>query len=171
MIDPHPDKVSPVDRSMASVFGKYPVSHRGYGVTNAGGTILEVDRIDSPAIAQFLGEVKSKKKGKHSLALANKVLQSMMPGLTGAPSASAPSASAPATVQPKIQTAPSVQTPKAPAAPAVELLPYMPLSGSSQKENKSSMASNNQSTTPNISPVDLNNEELIVIKSIYNIVG
>ena len=43
--------------------------------------------------------------------------------------------------------------------------------GHQQQQSQSSASSANQTVSPNISSQDFNNAELIVIKSIYNLVG
>ena len=82
VLNPPTSGISPIDRSMMAIFGEYPgVPPEAKGVTAVGGTILEVAAIDDPAIAQFLGEVKTKKMGPETMNLATKILNSMLPGL------------------------------------------------------------------------------------------
>jgi hypothetical protein len=171
VIFPSSNNVSAVDRSMAGVFGKYPVSHKDYGVTAAGGTILEVDRIDSPAIAPFLGEVKNKTKGEHSKALARRVLNSMASGLSGAPRAHPTSSqSAPAIQSPQISRQKTLPLPPgAPKPPTIQPL-YVSANGQSS-QGESSSSGGLQKQVPSINPEDPNNLESLVVKSIYNIVG
>ena len=98
VLRPETNRVSSVDRAMASVFGNYPgIKPLEKGVTAAGGTILEVAAIDDPSIAMYLGEVKKGTIGKESTNLANKVLNSMLPGLKNTPTSTqaTPSTSAP----------------------------------------------------------------------------
>ena len=176
VIFPAPSQVSAVDRSMAKVFGQYPVSHKGYGVTAAGGTILEVDRIDSPAIAPFLGEVKNKTKGKHSKALATQVLNSMSQGLSGAPQP-IPASYSPISPQPQIQSrSPSAsQIPGPPGQRDVQIITVPPLSSTTAAAAKNttatSSASGGQKQVPPLRAEDANNFDMMVVKSIYNIVG
>ena len=171
VIFPSSDNESAVDRSMAGVFGKYPVSHKNYGVTAAGGTILEVDRIDSPAIAPFLREVEGGTKGKHSRALAQKVLNSMAAGLSGTPRAHPTSAqSAPAIQSPQISRQKALPLPPgAPKPPTIQPL-YVSANGQSS-QGESSSSGGLQKQVPSINPEDPNNLESLVVKSIYNIVG
>ncbi len=171
VIYPSPNNVSSVDRAMAGVFGKYPVSHKDYGVTAAGGTILEVDRIDSPAIAPFLGEVKNKTKGEHSKALARKVLNSMASGLSGTPRAHPSSATPAGAVQsPQISRQKTPPPPGAPQPQTVQPL-YVPVPNGQSSQGQSSSSEALQKQVPSINPEDPNNLESMVVKSIYNIVG
>lgn len=171
VIFPSSNNVSAVDRSMAGVFGKYPVSYKDYGVTAAGGTILEVDRIDSPAIEPFLREVEGGTKGKHSRALAQKVLNSMAAGLSGTPRPHPSSATPAGAVQsPQIRQKTPPPPPGAPNPPTVQTV-YTPVPSADSSQGGSSSSGGLQKQVPSINPEDPNNLESLVVKSIYNIVG
>jgi len=177
VLNPDRSKISSVDRSMAAVFGNYPgVTPQEKGVTAVGGTILEVAAIDDPSIGQFLGEVKKGTVGKESMNLASKVLNSMLPGLSGGGAMEVPP---PAPILPSPTSIPSTSIsplqkttpPKAPSTPSsssqTSVLP-LPTGGQGAP---SSGASPSQRRAPGFSAEDLNNADLIVVKSIYNIVG
>lgn len=177
VLNPDRSKISSVDRSMAAVFGNYPgVTPQEKGVTAVGGTILEVAAIDDPSIGQFLGEVKKGTVGKESMNLASKVLNSMLPGLSGGGAMEVPP---PAPILPSPTSIPSTSIsplqkttpPKAPSTSSpsgqTSVLP-LPTGGQGAP---SSGASPSQRRTPGFSAEDLNNADLIVVKSIYNIVG
>ena len=94
---------------MAAIFGNYPgVPPEAKGVTAVGGTILEVAAIDDPAIGKFLGEVKAKKTGPETTALATKILNSMLPGLGAQPSQASQAAQPPA-AQPQTKAIPTAE--------------------------------------------------------------
>jgi hypothetical protein len=192
VLNPHSNKISSVDKSMASVFGNYPgVPVEAKGVTAAGGTILEVAAIDDPAIAMYLGEVSQGKVGKHSLALANRVLGSMLPGLKGGGSISQPSpnllnmfsnagSKEAQSIQAKLNrgTSPTVVQPsgssvRVPGPPVTMggggTTAVLPVPVSQQVPSSGSSAS--QAKVPNFGAEDTSNYDLIVVKSIYNIVG
>jgi hypothetical protein len=107
VLRPETNRVSSVDRAMASVFGNYPgIKPSEKGVTAAGGTILEVAAIDDPAIAIYLGEVRKGMIGKESKNLANKVLNSMLPGLKNPPKSKTTTSQ-----KPSVQVTPSTPAP------------------------------------------------------------
>lgn len=164
VLRPYSNQVSSVDRAMAAVFGNYPGIKPGEkGVTAAGGTILEVAAIDDPAIGQFLGEVKKGRIGKHSMALANKVLNSMMPGLSGSVASTQPA---------PVKKLPAPSVPPAPVSPAGSTVKVVYSTTGPQKGSAATAGSSaNQKRIPAFSAIDANNFEMLVIKSIYNIAG
>jgi len=190
VLRPESDRVSSVDRAMASVFGNYPgIKPSEKGVTAAGGTILEVAAIDDPSIGMFLGEVKNGMIGNESLALATKVLNSMLPGLSDSPSMLPGGQGYNGITPTQAQTGQvsgSTSSPgnatisrpttvlRVPGPPSMHgggggsggVLP-IPVGG----QGSNSAASAAQKQIPGFSAEDSSNFDLIVVKSIYNIVG
>lgn len=162
--------LSPVDRSLAAAFGDFGRSFRmgEIGVAEAGGTILELAAIDDPKIAKLLREVQSGNQGPHSRAMAERILNATLAGMSGNPPASAPS---PTQVSPSVTPGgkTEIQIPPPVVSPSVTVVPVP------QTRNKGSQPMSNvganQSKVPSFSAVDANNFEMMVVKSIYNIVG
>jgi len=152
--------LSPVDRALAAAFGDFG---RGFkmgkiGVAEAGGTILEVAAIDDPNIKSLLNEVKSGQKGPHSRAMAEKILNATLSGMDNKP----------VKVSPLSSSNTEVSVPVSPA-PNVTVVP-VPV-GSNPNSQSISNTGANQSKVPGFSAIDANNFEMMVVKSIYNIVG
>ncbi len=168
---PHPNQVSPIDRALMDVFGRYPgIEPHEKAVTNVGGTIVELERIDHPALKPFLREVEQKKVlGPASQALATKVINPLIQGLGPPPQSPI---NTPPSSSPQINPSPG-QTPSVPPPSSNNGSGNTTTiigGGVQQQQTESSATSAAQSSVPSISSQDFNNAELFVIKSIYNII-
>jgi len=78
---------SAVDSSLARMFGDFGKDFKKgkLAVAEGGGTILELAAIDDPAIRSLLEEVKRGEQGPASRAMADKILQGILPGIGSAP--------------------------------------------------------------------------------------
>ena len=75
---------SAVDRALMSQYGEHPAYNASdYGVISGGGTILEMAAIDDPAIRPYLEEVRDRKQGPASEAMARQLLLSTLNGIEG----------------------------------------------------------------------------------------
>ena len=160
--------LSDVDRSLSAVFGDFGRNFRlgEVGVAEAGGTILELAAIDDPRISPLLREVRSGEQGPHSRAMAEKILNATLSGMGG---------NVPASVPSSVQVSPlpsggetEIHIPPPVVSPSVTVLP-VPVGGGKNEPMSNSVA--NQKQVPSISSTDANNFEMMVVKSIYNIVG
>jgi hypothetical protein len=162
-----PANESATDRSLMNVFGRHDpyFNPSKKGVTAAGGTLLELARIDDPAIRGLLEEVKRGQQGPASIQMAEKILRGILPSVGGS------SVQAHAPVLPP----PQVSRPQL----NVNIQPYQPYGGGTavlpvpvgQQGQVNSAASAAQKQVPGFSAEDSSNFDLIVVKSIYNIVG
>ena len=161
--------LSPVDRALAAVFGDFGRSFRlgDIGVAEAGGTVLELAAIDDPKIIPLLREVKSGQQGPHSRAMAERILNATLSGMSGNAPASVPSSVQVSPLPPGGRT--EVHVPPPVVTPSVTVLP-VPVGGNSKGQTMSGSAAN-QKQLPAFSSTDANNFEMMVVKSIYNIVG
>jgi hypothetical protein len=167
---------SATDRSLMNEFGRYSSSFdpSSKGVTRGGGTLLELARIDDPAIRGLLEEVKRGTQGPHSLRMAEKILRGILPSVGASPvQADDLSGAPPAPVLPPPPGA-QVSRPQL----NMNIHPYQPQGGGTAVlpvpmggQTTNSAASAAQKQVPGFSAEDLNNFDLIVVKSIYNIVG
>ena len=165
---------SATDRSLMNVFGRYSSSYdpSSKGVTRGGGTLLELARIDDPAIRGLLEEVKRGTQGPHSLRMAEKILRGILPSV-GASPVQADDSGARAPVLPPPPGA-QVSRPQL----NMNIHPYQPYGGGTavlpiptSGQTINSAASAAQKQVPGFSAEDSSNFDLIVVKSIYNIVG
>ena len=167
---------SATDRSLMNEFGRYSSTFdpSSKGVTAGGGTLLELARIDDPAIRGLLEEVKRGQQGPASIRMAEKILRGILPSVGASPvQADDLSGAPPAPVLPpppggqvsRPQLNMNIQ-PYQPYGGGTAVLP-VPMSG----QTTNSAASAAQKQVPGFSAEDLNNFDLIVVKSIYNIVG
>ena len=167
---------SATDRSLMNEFGRYSSSFdpSSKGVTRGGGTLLELARIDDPAIRGLLEEVKRGTQGPRSLRMAEKILRGILPSVGASPvQADDLSGAPPAPVLPPPPGA-QVSRPQL----NMNIHPYQPQGGGTAVlpvpmggQTTNSAASAAQKQVPGFSAEDLNNFDLIVVKSIYNIVG
>ena len=81
---------SAVDRALAAQYGSYygtgskhQNAARKKGVTNNRGTLLEMARIDDPAIRPYLLEVAKRERGPATMAMARQLLLSTLNGIEG----------------------------------------------------------------------------------------
>ena len=75
---------SAVDRALMAQYGEHPAYNASdYGVISGGGTILEMAAIDDPAIRPYLEEVRDRKQGPASEAMARQLLLSTLNGIEG----------------------------------------------------------------------------------------
>jgi len=163
-------KVSGIDRALMAAFGgEYPgsdLAEKIKGVQGAGGTILELAAIDDPSIGKFLGETQSGRIGPESKSLANKVINALSSGVS-----SGGNSTSTATNVGKQSPTTSVPRPPGPSGGGGGGGNTTVIGGGKQQGGASSGSSASQKSTPSISSQDINNAELIVIKSIYNIIG
>ena len=167
---------SATDRSLMKEFGRYSSSFdpNSKGVTRGGGTLLELARIDDPAIRGLLEEVKRGEQGPASMRMAEKILRGILPSVGASPvQADDLSGAPPAPVLPPPPGA-QVSRPQL----NMNIHPYQPQGGGTAVlpvpmggQTTNSAASAAQKQVPGFSAEDLNNFDLIVVKSIYNIVG
>ena len=178
---------SATDRSLMNEFGRYSDTFdpSSKGVTAGGGTLLELAAIDDPAIRSLLEEVKRGEQGPASMQMAEKILRGILPSIQGAPVP-------PQTPQVEMPEGDMSQAPPAPVLPPppggaqvartkvdVNVQPYAPhTQGGSTvvapvpgQRGPSSAASAAQGRVPGFNAEDSSNFDLIVVKSIYNIVG
>ena len=180
---------SATDRSLMNVFGRYSDSFdpSSKGVTAGGGTLLELAAIDDPAIRSLLEEVNRGEQGPASMEMAEKILRGILPSIQGAPPVppQAPQVQMPEGDMSQAPPAPVLPPPPGGAQVArtkvdVNVQPYSaPQRGGGgpavavpvgqQQANSAAVSANKE--VPNFSAEDLNNFDLIVVKSIYNIVG
>jgi hypothetical protein len=181
---------SATDRSLMSIFGRHNENFdpSSKGVTAGGGTLLELGAIDDPAIRSLLQEVKKGEQGPASMEIAEKILRGILPSIQGAPvQQQTPqvdlslsdvddlSGAPPAPILPpppgaqlgrtKVEVT-QISPPVIQSGDGTTVLP-VPTGGQSQ----TSAASAAQGRVPGFSAEDGSNFDLIVVKSIYNIVG
>jgi hypothetical protein len=166
---------SATDRSLMNVFGRYSNSFdpSSKGVTAGGGTLLELAAIDDPAIRGLLEEVKKGEQGPASMQMAEKILRGILPSvgasnaLSGAPPAPVLPPPPGAQVGPTNITMNNISPPvMSGGGGATQVLPVPQSTG-----QLNSAASAAQGRIPNFGAEDGGNFDLIVVKSIYNIVG
>ena len=179
---------SATDRSLMNVFGRYSDSFdpSSKGVTAGGGTLLELAAIDDPAIRSLLEEVKRGEQGPASMEMAEKILRGILPSIQGAPPVppQAPQVEMPEGDMSQAPPAPVLPPPPGGAKVArtkvdVNVQPYSaPQRGGGPtvavpvgQQQVNSAAVDGGQTVPSFSAEDLNNFDLVVVKSIYNIVG
>lgn len=140
---------SSMDASLMREFGRYSDSFdpNSKGVTRAGGTLLEIARIDDPKIRGFLDEVKSGEHGPETIKMAERVLR----GINVLPTT-------------------KIQPPAPPSAPSIQPV-VIPAGSTTKSSSGGSSSSADQKVVPVFSAIDEDNPEIFVIKSIYNIVG
>ena len=178
--------VSSIDRSLMQQFGQYYTDDRSneYGVTRAGGTLLELARIDDPAIRGLLMEAKKNEMGPASMQMAEKILRGILPAIQGGGSVDADIGRDFTMGAGAIDAFDSTGTQKARVGPTnitmnnisppvmsgggggTQVLPVPQSTG-----QVNSAASAAQGRIPNFGAEDTGNFDLIVVKSIYNIVG
>ena len=169
---PHQNQISAIDRAFLGVFGKYPgIEPHEKGITDVGGTIVELERINHPALRPFLREVEQKKvSGPASEALATKVINPLIQGLGATPQSpiNSPLSPTSASIVPNtLNTASGIsQVNSGGSGPRIVFV-----GGGDGGDQSNSSADANQNVPSTFSSTDSSNTELIVIKSIYNIVG
>jgi hypothetical protein len=166
---------SATDRSLMNVFGRRSVDFKpsSKAVTSGGGTLLELAAIDDPAIRSLLMEVKRGEQGPASMQMAEKILRGILPSvgasnaLSGAPPAPVLPPPPGAQVGPTNITMNNISPPvMSGGGGATQVLPVPQSTG-----QLNSAASAAQGRIPNFGAEDGGNFDLIVVKSIYNIVG
>ena len=177
---------SATDRSLMNIFGRYSDSFdpSSKGVTAGGGTLLELAAIDDPAIRSLLEEVKRGEQGPASMDMAEKILRGILPSIQGAPVP-------PQTPQVEMPESDMSQAPAAPVLPPppnaqvsrakveMNVQPYSTQPGGNttvlpvptEAPGPTSAAAAGQGVVPGFSAEDTSNFDLVVVKSIYNIVG
>ena len=142
--------LSSYDKNLINIFGDFGRNFKQgeLAIPDEGGTIVELGAIDSKALRPFLDEVKANKYGPATDRLATTLLQAVV----AATPPSAPNLPPPTT------------------RPVIAPLP-IPTGTSSRSSIPSSSASANQAQVPSFSSDDPNNSHLLVVKSIYNLVG
>jgi len=137
-----------IDKALGSLFGYFPTNFKKgkLAVPDAGGTIVELAAIDDPKLRGFLDEVKANKYGPATQALASKIMT--------------------AAIGKSIVTSPP--SPPASAQPSVVMAPT-PVGGGQQTPTSS--ATPGQPNVPGFSAEDPMNMGMLVVKSIYNMVG
>jgi len=142
--------LSSYDKNLINIFGDFGRNFKQgeLAIPDEGGTIVELGAIDSKALEPFLDEVKANKYGPATDKLATTLLQAVV----AATPPSAPNLPPPTT------------------RPVIAPLP-IPTGTSSRSSIPSSSASANQAQVPSFSSDDPNNSHLLVVKSIYNLVG
>lgn len=175
---------SATDRSLMNIFGRHTnnFDSSSKAVTAHGGTLLELASIDDPSIRGLLQEVKKGEQGPASLEMAERILSGILPSLTGMQ-----------------QQTPQVQMNDLSGAPPAPILPpppggqvaktkinmtqipppvmqggggqnvILPVQTGGQSPNSAASAA--QGKVPGFSAEDTSNFDLVVVKSIYNIVG
>lgn len=107
---------SAVDRALMAQYGEHPAyDPSDYGVISGGGTILEMAAIDDVNIRPYLEEVRDRKQGPASEAMARKLLLATLNGIKGG-EALKQLLMQPGVTQPSGNTMPSV-SPQTPAVP------------------------------------------------------
>ena len=172
---------SAVDSSLAKMFGDFGKDFkRGkIAVAEGGGTILELAAIDDPAIRSLLEEVKRGEQGPASMQMADKILQGILPGMgvrdpvgddftfgAGAVESFDSTGASKAKVGPTNITMNNISPPVMNGGAATQVVPVTQNNG-----QVNSAASAAQGKVPNFGAEDGGNFDLIVVKSIYNIVG
>ena len=178
--------VSSIDRSLMQQFGQYYTDDKSseYAVTKAGGTLLELARIDDPAMRALLMEAKKNEIGPASMQMAEKILRGILPGIQGGGSVDADIGRDFTMGAGAIDAFDSTGTQKARVGPtnitmnnisppvmsggggATQVVPVPQSTG-----QVNSAASAAQGKIPTFNAEDAGNFDLIVVKSIYNIVG
>ena len=120
---------SAVDRALMAQYGEHPAySASDYGVISGGGTILEMAAIDDPAIRPYLEEVRDRKQGPASEAMARTLLLSTLNGIEGGealkqllqkPGVTSPTGGMMPSVEPQVTVAP-VKSPAQPSPQAAK---------------------------------------------------
>ena len=179
---------SATDRSLMNVFGRYSDSFdpSSKGVTAGGGTLLELAAIDDPAIRSLLEEVKRGEQGPASMEMAEKILRGILPSIQGAPPVpqQTPQVEMPESDMSQAPPAPVLPPPPGNAQVArtkvdVNVQPYSAPTGGgtavlpvpTEPSAPTSAASAAQGVVPGFDAEDSSNFDLVVVKSIYNIVG
>ena len=120
---------SAVDRALMAQYGEHPAYNPSdYGVISGGGTILEMAAIDDPAIRPYLEEVRDRKQGPASEAMARQLLLSTLSGIEGGealkqllmrPGVTQPRGNMMPSVEPQVTVAP-VRTPPVQSTKAIK---------------------------------------------------
>lgn len=177
---------SATDRSLMNIFGRHSNNFdpSSKGVTAGGGTLLELASIDDPSIRGLLQEVKKGEQGPASLEMAERILSGILPSIKGIQ---------PQTPQVQMDPNDLSGAPSAPILPPppagrvaktkinmTQIPPPVIQGGGGQNtilpvptggQSPNSAASAAQGRVPGFSAEDTSNFDLVVVKSIYNIVG
>ena len=166
---PHQNQISAIDRAFLGAFGKYPgIEPQEKGITDVGGTIVELGAINDPNLGPFLREVeRNKVTGPHSTALATKVINALTQGLESQSSSQSTNSALISKSQPKPAPVPPPSFNNGSGNTTIIGGP----GGGSSQQSQSSATSADQAPAQSVSSQDFNNAELFVIKSIYNIIG
>jgi hypothetical protein len=142
---------TPIDVALAAIYGFFPKDFKkgDLGVPDEGGTIVEIGAIDDKKLRPFMDEVKQGKIGSATQEIANTILTAVI-GKS-------------ALKQSQTQISPPSTRPQVIVAPPV------PMGGQQSRASGSSVQS--QNSTPSFSSEDPMNINMMVIKSIYNMVG
>ena len=162
------DQINIVEAYFAKTYGAFPRDYRGgLGATNRGMSIFEIANMSEP-IQQAV---------KSGAGLSEKQLSALTaPFVNSFANVKMNPSNAPLSdpTQQPVQVRPSNAPLTAPGAPdgtGRTRVVILPPGGQNPGANPNSASSGSQSTLPKFSATDPRNTELIVIKSIYNIVG
>ena len=163
---PGTDSINPVEADFAKNSGAFGREHRGgLAATNRGVSIIELGNM-SPQLQQQV--LKGGGLSKDQLDILTRPLEDSLVRGMGLSGTSSP----PPVIQPTTPMAAGTKkklTVPPPVAPKVTVVPTP--TGPSPTSQPLSNSGANQSKVPGFSPVDSGNFEMMVVKSIYNIVG
>ena len=163
---PGTDAINPLEADFARTSGAFGREHRGgLAATNRGVSIIELGNM-SPQLQQQV--LKGGGLSKDQLDILTRPFEDSFVRSMGSPTSSSP----PPVIQsttPMAAGAKRKLTVPPPVAPKVTVVPAP--TGPSPTSQPLSNSGANQSKVPGFSPVDAGNFEMMVVKSIYNIVG
>ena len=154
---------SATDKSLMEEFGRYSDTFdpSDKGVTRAGGTLVELGRIDDPKIRGLLEEVKRGEIGPETNKMAERVLRGIVPSIETSPNQQNQSF-LPKNMRPSLMEIPIPP----PDGSNIASLPPMGMKNKNKGPLSSSQAG--QKAAPIFSSEDLNNLSVTAVRSLYN---